>query len=160
MFAPDRIETCAPALLQRTAAASRELNAPVRLHCCQSVNEFELVKQLRGTTPLGRLEQLGLLNQRAVLPHGIYISGHPKASDKSGGGDWRRLTTSGATIAHCPAMFARMGEALDHGGMGDGLPGQLCGGALRDGGLCGGWRGCSRATGSGAAAVRDVDGES
>ena len=112
MFAPDRIETCTPELLARTAAASRELNAPVRLHCCQSVNEFELVKQLHHTTPLGWLEQLGLLNQRAVLPHGIYVSGHPKVSDKSDD-DWRRLTTSGASIAHCPAVFARMGDALD-----------------------------------------------
>jgi cytosine/adenosine deaminase-related metal-dependent hydrolase len=112
MFAPDRIETCTPELLARTEAASRELNAPVRLHCCQSVNEFELVKQLRNTTPLGWLEQLGLLNERAILPHGIYLSGHPKVSEK-GDDDWRRLTTSGASIAHCPAVFARMGEALD-----------------------------------------------
>ena len=112
MFAPDRIETCTPELLARTAAASRELNAPVRLHCCQSVYEFELVEKLRGTTPLGWLEQLGLLNARAILPHGIYLSGHPKVSDKSDD-DWRRLTTSGASIAHCPAVFARMGEALD-----------------------------------------------
>ena len=112
MFAPDRIETCTPALLQRTAAASAELNAPVRLHCCQSVYEFEQVKQLRGNTPLGWLEQLGLLNPRAILPHGIYISGHPKVADK-GIDDWRRLTSSGITIAHCPAVFARSGEALD-----------------------------------------------
>lgn len=112
MFAPDRIETCTPALLERTAAASRELNAPVRLHCCQSVNEFELVRKLRNTTPLGWLERLSLLNERAILPHGIYLSGHPKVSDSSGD-DWKRLTGSGASIAHCPAVFARMGEALD-----------------------------------------------
>ena len=48
MLAPDRIETCTPALLERTAAASAELNAPVRLHCCQSAYEFEQVQQLRG----------------------------------------------------------------------------------------------------------------
>ena len=112
MFAPDRIETCTPELLARTAAASRELNAPVRLHCCQSVYEFELVRQLHGASPLGWLEQLGLLTQRAILPHGIYISGHPKVSDKSAD-DWQRLSASGASIAHCPVVFARMGEALD-----------------------------------------------
>src|SRR5215813_4263673 len=32
MLAPDRIETCTPELLHRTAAASRELDVPVRLH--------------------------------------------------------------------------------------------------------------------------------
>lgn len=112
MLAPDRIETCTPQLLARTAAASRELNAPVRLHCCQSVYEFELLRRLRQTTPLGWLEQLGLLTPRAVLPHGIYLSGHPRVSDRSGD-DWRRLSGSGATIAHCPAVFARSGQALN-----------------------------------------------
>ncbi len=112
MFAPDRIETCTPALLQRTAAASAELAAPVRLHCCQSAYEFETVHRLRGHTPLGWLESLGLLNPRAILPHGIYLSGHPGvpvADDQ----DWQRLVASGASVAHCPAVFARSGEALD-----------------------------------------------
>lgn len=112
MLAPDRIETCTPELLARTAAVSRELSAPVRLHCCQSVYEFETVQRLRDTTPLGWLESLGLLTPRAILPHGIYLSGHPRLPPGSDE-DWRRLTTSGASIAHCPAVFARMGEALD-----------------------------------------------
>ena len=84
----------------------------MRLHCCQSVYEFELVKKLRGATPLGWLEQLGLLTPRAILPHGMYISGQPKVSERSGD-DRLRLTGSGVTIAHCPAVFARTGEALD-----------------------------------------------
>lgn len=112
LLAPDRIETCTPELLARTAAASRELNAPVRLHCCQSIYEFETVQRLRDATPLGWLEQLGLLTPRAILPHGIYLSGHPKMTNRSDE-DWRRLVGSGATIVHCPVVFARMGEALD-----------------------------------------------
>ncbi len=112
MLAPDRIETCTPELLVRTAAAGEELRVPVRLHCCQSVYEFEVVHRLRGTTPLGWLERVGLLTPRAILPHGIYLAGHPKIS-VAGDEDWRRLVASGATIVHCPAVFARMGEALD-----------------------------------------------
>lgn len=112
LFAPDRIETCTPELLARTAAASAELNAPVRLHCCQSVYEFETVRRLRGTTPLGWLEQLGLLTSRAILPHGIYIGGRAGVLERSQA-DWSRLTDHGVTIAHCPAVFARSGEALD-----------------------------------------------
>jgi cytosine/adenosine deaminase-related metal-dependent hydrolase len=112
LFAPDRIETCTPELLARIAAASAEAKAPVRLHCCQSLYELEAVQRLRGTTSLGWLEQLGLLNPRAILPHGIYLSGHPGVPDRSDD-DWRRLRASGASIAHCPAVFARNGEALD-----------------------------------------------
>ena len=36
MLSPDRIETCTPELLRRTAAASQDLDIPVRQHCCQS----------------------------------------------------------------------------------------------------------------------------
>ena len=44
LLAPGRIETCTPELLSRTATASAELGVPVRLHCCQSVYEFETVR--------------------------------------------------------------------------------------------------------------------
>ncbi len=112
MFAPDRIETCTPELLARTVAASRELDVPVRLHCCQSVYEFQTVWKLRGQTPLGWLESLGLLTPRAILPHGIFLSGHPGVP-VGGDQDWQRLKASGVSIVHCPAVFARTGQALD-----------------------------------------------
>jgi cytosine/adenosine deaminase-related metal-dependent hydrolase len=112
MLAPDRIETCTPELLARTAAAGAELNVPVRLHCCQSDYEFATVLRLRHATPLGWLEALGLLTPRAILPHGIFLAGHPKVP-VTGADDWQRLVASGASIVHCPAVFARSGEALD-----------------------------------------------
>lgn len=111
-FAPDRIETQTPAVLTRLSAINRELGVPMRLHCCQSVYEFETVLRLRGATPLGWLEQLGLLNPHAILPHGIYLSGHPQVS-LSGDADLGRLAAYGASIAHCPVVFARDGEALN-----------------------------------------------
>lgn len=101
---PDRIQTCTPALLQRTAALSRELDAPVRLHCCQGTGEVARVQQLRGKAPLAWLEEMGLLGPRTVLPHGIYIEGDD---------DLARLADSGTSLIHCPVVFARDGEALD-----------------------------------------------
>ena len=65
MLAPDRIETCTPELLRRTADAARELQVPVRLHCCQSRLEYELVLELRGMSPAGVARQHGL----PVAPH-------------------------------------------------------------------------------------------
>ena len=101
---PDRIQTCTPALLQRTAALSRELNAPMRLHCCQGLGEVAMVEQLRGTSPLGWLQQLGLLTPRSLLPHGIYTRGDD---------DLQRVVDGGASLVHCPVVFARDGEALN-----------------------------------------------
>lgn len=101
---PDRIETCTPALLERTAAVQRELNAPLRLHCCQSRYEVELVRRLRDTSSLQWLDSYGLLNPRSVLPHGILHSGEHEL---------QRLADTGASLVHCPVVFAREGDALD-----------------------------------------------
>lgn len=109
---PDRIETCTPELLDGLARIQRETGVPMRIHCCQSVYEVETVLDLHSTTSLGLLERHGLLSDKALLPHGIYTSGHPKISRK-GDEDIRRLVASGATVVHCPVVFARDGEALD-----------------------------------------------
>ena len=103
MLAPDRIETCTPALLEGTARVARETGVPVRLHCCQSRYEVDLVRRLRGKSPYQWLDSLGLLRPGAVLPHGIYLEP----------GDLDLLAKSGAAIVHCPVVFARDGEALD-----------------------------------------------
>lgn len=103
MLAPDRIETCTPALLEGTARLSRETGVPVRLHCCQSRYEVDLVQRLRGLSPYRWLKSIGLLRPGAVLPHGIYLEP----------GDLDLLAGSGAAIVHCPVVFARDGEALD-----------------------------------------------
>lgn len=103
MLAPDRIETCTPGLLQGTARISRETGVPVRIHCCQSRYEVELVKRLRGLSPYRWLDSLGLLNDQAILPHGIYAESE----------DVSLLAVSGASLAHCPVVFARDGEALN-----------------------------------------------
>ncbi len=101
---PDRIQTCTPKLLQRTAALSRELNAPMRLHCCQGFGEVAMVKRLRSASPLAWLEKLHLLTPRSLLPHGIYTDGDQ---------DLQRLVDGGASLVHCPVVFARDGEALN-----------------------------------------------
>ncbi len=59
MLAPDRIETSTAELLRRTAAVSRDLDIPVRLHCCQSKIEYALVLSQHGLGPPEWLQSLG-----------------------------------------------------------------------------------------------------
>jgi len=110
MLAPDRIETCTARLLQATRAAADDLDVPVRLHSNQSRFEFETVVRLHGKTPTQWMKHLGILSPRALLPHGLFISGHngmPLLAP-----DLETLAESGATIVHCPLVFARSGTAL------------------------------------------------
>jgi cytosine/adenosine deaminase-related metal-dependent hydrolase len=111
MLAPDRIETCTPDLLRRTAAAVRDLDVPVRLHCCQSKLEYDLVVKQRAMSPPEWLASLGFLSPRALLPHATWVSGS-RGLDRPGR-DLDIIGESGASIVHCPLVSARGGRALD-----------------------------------------------
>lgn len=101
MFAPDRIETCTTALLQRTHAIAAEMGAPVRQHSCQSPTELRLVQEQHGTTPIDWLDRIGVLGPNWLLPHGTH------ATER----DFALMAEHGATLVHCPLVSAR------HGGM-------------------------------------------
>ena len=102
MLAPDRIETCTATLLQKSAQAARDLDVPIRLHCCQSPTEIELVRRLHGMTPPQWLQQLGFLSERALLPHVTQVSGN----------DLDIIRDGGAAIVHCPLVSSRHGGAI------------------------------------------------
>jgi cytosine/adenosine deaminase-related metal-dependent hydrolase len=111
MLAPDRIETCTPELLVGTRDAARDLDVPVRLHCCQSRIELELVRKLRGSSPPAWLAGLGFLSERVLLPHGIFVSGSRHVAQP--GDDLAIIRDSGASVVHCPLVSARFGQAMD-----------------------------------------------
>lgn len=112
MLAPDRIETCTEALLKRTAQAVRDLDVPVRLHCCQSAFEYESVVRMHGRSPAEWLRDLGFLSPRAILPHLTYLSGLNGMAHEAP--DLQILAESGAALAHCPLVMARGGTGLDN----------------------------------------------
>ncbi len=103
MFAPDRIETCTPNLIRRTAKLSREMGAPVRQHCLQSEIELRLVREQYGLTPIEFLVENGGLGPAWLLPHGT------QASER----DFEMIRDADATIVHCPLVSARHGAMLN-----------------------------------------------
>ena len=111
MLAPDRIETCTPELLRRSAAAAQDLDVPIRLHCCQSMFEYESVQKLHALTPASWLASLGFLSERAILPHVTFVAGvNGIVGDTP---DLEIISDSGASVAHCPLVMARHGTALN-----------------------------------------------
>lgn len=102
MLAPDRVETCTLALLQRTMSASAEMGVPVRLHMAQGRMERRVVETLHGTTAPQWLARHGLLNDRLIAPHAV----------EAEPGDLALYAAHGVTIAHCPLVFARDGGLL------------------------------------------------
>jgi cytosine/adenosine deaminase-related metal-dependent hydrolase len=114
MLAPDRIETCTPELVRRTAAAGRELRVPVRQHACQSKIEYDLVVAQHGMSPPEWMASLGLLDERTLLPHGTFVSGSRHIIRP--GRDLEIIRDAGSTIVHCPLVSGRHGNTIDHFG--------------------------------------------
>jgi cytosine/adenosine deaminase-related metal-dependent hydrolase len=110
MLSPDRVETCTPELLRRTADARRELGVPVRLHCCQSLTEYQTVLRLRGMTPPEWLGSLGFLHERVLLPHGTWTNNVTGIARP--GRDLEIIRDAGATVVHCPLVSSRGGTML------------------------------------------------
>ena len=102
MFAPDRLETCTPELLRRTAAIAREMGAPVRQHCLQSAIELRLIADQHGCTPIEYLARNDALGPNWLLPHGT----HGTAAD------FALIRDAGASIVHCPLVSMRHGGLL------------------------------------------------
>ncbi len=111
MLAPDRIETCTAQLLKRTADAARDLDIPVRLHCCQSDLEFERIVSVTGLSPVEWLQSLGILSERFLLPHGEMAAGTRNVSRP--GDDFGIIIDSGASVVHCPIVSGRYGGFID-----------------------------------------------
>ncbi len=108
---PDRIEYCTEELLARTRDAGAELGCPVRLHCCQGTVELQTVQERWGTTSLTVLRELDFLNERTILPHGVFLGGvEPTAEQIEREIGW--LVESGASIVHCPLVMARHADVM------------------------------------------------
>lgn len=105
---PAQIDTCTPTLLRRTAEAAARLGARVTIHASQATIEFQEITRRHGRTPVEHLADVGLLNDRLIIAHCLYISGHPLVAFP-GGRDLERLAASGAHVAHCPWVFGRRG---------------------------------------------------
>ena len=112
LLVPSTIETCSDDLLRRTADAARDLDVPFRLHCCQSLAEAQMIWKRSSKTSIGHLAALGVLGERALLPHAVDLGG-PARDAALVENDIALLAGSGATVVHCPLVIGRNGRRLE-----------------------------------------------
>ncbi|MFO8060807.1 MAG: amidohydrolase family protein [Bacillota bacterium] len=112
MLGPEQIDTCSLQLLQRSAGLADELDVGVTIHAAQDPAEYHHIRETHGITPIELLHQTGLLSERLIIAHGIYLSHHSFTQDDSDR-DLQLLAASGATIAHCPWIRAMNGEVFE-----------------------------------------------
>ncbi len=112
VVSPAQIDTCTTDLLRDSFAAAEARNLPITVHCAQSVNEFQVMVDRHGKSPIQFAHDLGILAPRTVLGHALFIDEH----------SWVRwhtrtdlgiLADTGTNVAHCPSPFARYGHTLE-----------------------------------------------
>jgi 5-methylthioadenosine/S-adenosylhomocysteine deaminase len=112
IVSPSQIDTCTQDLLHDSYQAACERNLPFTTHCSQSVNEFHEMVKRHGKTPVQWAKQIGILGQRTILGHAIFIDEHSWLHWHSRE-DLGLLAESGTSVAHCPSPFARYGHGME-----------------------------------------------
>jgi len=112
MLAPAQIDTCTEELLLASAESAKARNAPVQIHASQSVVEFREMTARHGKTPIQWLADIGFLYDGAIIAHCIFVDEHSWIRWPYKG-DLERMAASGASVAHCPNIFARRGILLE-----------------------------------------------
>jgi 5-methylthioadenosine/S-adenosylhomocysteine deaminase len=111
MLFPYQVDTCSAELLRATRAAADELGVGIQIHAGQNLLEFHEILRRYGKTPVELLADTGVLGADAILGHCIISTAH-RLAGLPGGRDLEILARSGASVAHCPLVFARRGNAL------------------------------------------------
>jgi 5-methylthioadenosine/S-adenosylhomocysteine deaminase len=72
-LAPHSIYTVSEGLLRWTAERAGERQLPVHIHLSETEQEVEDCLAERGVRPAVYLDQLGVLNERTILAHGVWL---------------------------------------------------------------------------------------
>jgi len=106
-------DNCSPDLLRATKQAAGTLNCLLKIHTAQYLLDFQEVIRRRGKTPIEYLYDLGFLGPEVSVAHAIFTPRHPWTAYPAGADDdTQRLAASGASVAHCPVVYARTGFGL------------------------------------------------
>jgi cytosine/adenosine deaminase-related metal-dependent hydrolase len=110
---PYTADNCTPELILASKQAAAELGCTLKMHVAQYLLEFHEMIRRTAKTPIQFLYDLGFLGPEVSLTHAIFTTRHPwlgyAVDDDS---DTALIADSGATVAHCPVVFARSGVAL------------------------------------------------
>jgi 5-methylthioadenosine/S-adenosylhomocysteine deaminase len=99
-LAAHAVDTCSDGFLREVAAASMEHGLVVSTHLGQSKVEVERVRARTGRTSTQVLEETGLLNERLMGGHCIYVTPD----------DIHRMARAGAHAVHIPKCNAASGR--------------------------------------------------
>ena len=98
MLCPAQVDTCTAELLRDAYAEAVRRDLRFHTHAAQSLSEFHEITRRSGMTPIEWLDDLGVLTERTIVGHGIFLDDHPWTLWHSPGSDMRRLAERGIEV--------------------------------------------------------------
>ena len=94
--------TCSIEMMNELGRLSEKYGLIIHTHLAETLGEVLRARREYGKRPLDLLKEAGLLNDRLVAAHGIYLNDAEMAE----------LGRAGATIVHCPRSNSRLGSGI------------------------------------------------
>lgn len=94
--------TCSPETLREIKVVSRSTGAPFIIHLAETDDEVRLIKERYGTSPVLHLEKLGVLDERTIAVHCVWL-------DKM---DMAVLRSRGVAVSHCPESNMKLASGV------------------------------------------------
>lgn len=114
VVSPSQIDTCFEGLLREAMQEAEARDLPFTIHAAQGVIEFNEMIRRHGRTPVQWMDDIGILNDRTLIGHGIFLDSHPQVGWTTSSDDMGLIADAGASVAHCPTVFVRRGISLQH----------------------------------------------
>jgi 5-methylthioadenosine/S-adenosylhomocysteine deaminase len=112
MLFPAQLDTCSVELLKATRRAADEHGLRISIHAAMNMVEFHHILREHGRTSLQLLHDIGFLRHDVLLGHCVFHAHHSWAHYPYVD-DLKLLADSGASVAHAPYKYAKMGIMLE-----------------------------------------------
>lgn len=89
-------------LMEKTAAAAKELNALVHIHVSETKAEHEQCKQQNGMTPMKLLQKTGILDNKTIAAHCVFVEAD----------DIELMSKYRVSVASCPISNLKLGSGI------------------------------------------------
>ncbi len=100
--APHSVYALSKENLSKAKELADKYEAPVHIHCSETKGEVEDCLEKHGLTPVAYLDRLGLLNERCILAHCVWLSDD----------DIGLIAARKANVAHCPISNLKLGSGI------------------------------------------------
>jgi 5-methylthioadenosine/S-adenosylhomocysteine deaminase len=94
--------TCSGETLQKAKALSTDAGLRFQIHAAETQVEVRQIRQKYNTTPIGYLDQMGILDENTLLVHCVWL-------DET---DIKRIANSKASVSHNPESNAKLAAGI------------------------------------------------